>query len=199
MLYVLNLQLHWYTCQNLFSVQGLLDFKKAISAVLQFKLIWKFPFLVALILLWKHSGYDPWEVRGWLVERPVWQQGSFPSEVFLPSANSQVGWFPSNYTQEEIDDPHTYCMAENVLDVMVKLHLGNHLQRGTISCFVLTNHCSFAGCTVCIQGPGRHWIELQQRRPSWGSTSRNERIRVSQFLSDPDIVTIMQVVQSGGQ
>ena len=34
---------------------------------------------------------------------------------------SQVGWFPSNYTQEEIDDPHTYCMAENVLDVMVRL------------------------------------------------------------------------------
>ena len=34
----------------------------------------------------------------------------------------QVGWFPSNYTQEEIDDPHTYCMAENVLDVMVALY-----------------------------------------------------------------------------
>ena len=32
------------------------------------------------------------------------------------------GWFPSNYTQEEIDDPHTYCMAENVLDVMVALY-----------------------------------------------------------------------------
>ena len=34
----------------------------------------------------------------------------------------QVGWFPSNYTQEEIDDPHTYCMAENVLDIMVALY-----------------------------------------------------------------------------
>ena len=34
----------------------------------------------------------------------------------------QVGWFPSNYTQEEIDDPHTYCIAENVLDVMVALY-----------------------------------------------------------------------------
>jgi hypothetical protein len=33
-----------------------------------------------------------------------------------------VGWFPSNYTQEEIDDPHTYCMAENVMDVMVALY-----------------------------------------------------------------------------
>jgi len=35
---------------------------------------------------------------------------------------NKVGWFPSNYTQEEIDDPHTYCMAENVLDVMVALY-----------------------------------------------------------------------------
>ena len=34
----------------------------------------------------------------------------------------KVGWFPSNYTQEEIDDPHTYCMAENVLDIMVALY-----------------------------------------------------------------------------
>lgn len=34
----------------------------------------------------------------------------------------QVGWFPSNYTQEEIDDPHTYCVAENVLDVMVAMY-----------------------------------------------------------------------------
>ena len=43
-------------------------------------------------------------------------------EVFFKSTQlSQVGWFPSNYTQEEIDDPHTYCMAENVLDVMVRL------------------------------------------------------------------------------
>jgi len=35
---------------------------------------------------------------------------------------NKVGWFPSNYTQEEIEDPHTYCMAENVLDVMVALY-----------------------------------------------------------------------------
>jgi len=35
---------------------------------------------------------------------------------------NKVGWFPSNYTQEEIDDPHTYCMAENVLDIMVALY-----------------------------------------------------------------------------
>jgi len=35
---------------------------------------------------------------------------------------NKVGWFPSNYTQEEIDDPHTYCMAENVLDILVALY-----------------------------------------------------------------------------
>lgn len=36
-----------------------------------------------------------------------------------------VGWFPSNYTQEEgdADDTlHTYAMAENVLDIMVALY-----------------------------------------------------------------------------
>lgn len=32
------------------------------------------------------------------------------------------GWFPSNYTQEELEDAHTYCMAENVLDIMVALY-----------------------------------------------------------------------------
>ena len=41
---------------------------------------------------------------------------------FLNNLFVQVGWFPSNYTQEEIDDPHTYCMAENVLDIMVALY-----------------------------------------------------------------------------
>jgi len=35
---------------------------------------------------------------------------------------NKVGWFPSNYTQEEIEDAHTYCMAENVLDIMVALY-----------------------------------------------------------------------------
>jgi len=35
---------------------------------------------------------------------------------------NKIGWFPSNYTQEEIEDAHTYCMAENVLDIMVALY-----------------------------------------------------------------------------
>merc|ERR1719382_434986 len=35
---------------------------------------------------------------------------------------NKIGWFPSNYTQEELEDPHTYCIAENVLDVMVALY-----------------------------------------------------------------------------
>ncbi|CAG7731818.1 unnamed protein product [Allacma fusca] len=37
---------------------------------------------------------------------------------------NNVGWFPSNYTQEEVEDEtlHTYAMAENVLDIMVALY-----------------------------------------------------------------------------
>lgn len=37
---------------------------------------------------------------------------------------NHVGWFPSNYTQEENEDEtvHTYAMAENVLDIMVALY-----------------------------------------------------------------------------
>ncbi|CAG7821079.1 unnamed protein product, partial [Allacma fusca] len=37
---------------------------------------------------------------------------------------NNIGWFPSNYTQEEIEDEtlHTYAMAENVLDIMVALY-----------------------------------------------------------------------------
>ena len=36
----------------------------------------------------------------------------------------QVGWFPSNYTQEEEQDDtlHLYTMAENVLDVVMALY-----------------------------------------------------------------------------
>ena len=37
----------------------------------------------------------------------------------------QIGWFPSNYTQEEGDTDdmlHTYAMAENVLDIVVALY-----------------------------------------------------------------------------
>jgi len=36
-----------------------------------------------------------------------------------------AGWFPSNYTQEEVDVDdtlHTYAMAENVLDIVVALY-----------------------------------------------------------------------------
>lgn len=36
-----------------------------------------------------------------------------------------TGWFPSNYTQEEVDldeTVHTYAMAENVLDIVVALY-----------------------------------------------------------------------------
>uniref|UniRef100_A0A0A9XQY4 Cytoplasmic protein NCK1 n=1 Tax=Lygus hesperus TaxID=30085 RepID=A0A0A9XQY4_LYGHE len=36
-----------------------------------------------------------------------------------------AGWFPSNYTQEEVDSDdalHTYAMAENVLDIVVALY-----------------------------------------------------------------------------
>ena len=35
---------------------------------------------------------------------------------------NKIGWFPSNYTQEELEDAHTYCMAENVFDIMVALY-----------------------------------------------------------------------------
>lgn len=37
-------------------------------------------------------------------------------------SGNKIGWFPSNYTQEEIEDAHTYCMAENILDIMVALY-----------------------------------------------------------------------------
>ena len=97
---------------------------------------------------------------------PVWQQGFLyilKKEVWQQDAGnetnpcvffkSQVGWFPSNYTQEEIDDPHTYCMAENVLDVMVKLKLPKQLPSGIVIPIADSN---FAGGALCIQGPGRH-------------------------------------------
>lgn len=41
---------------------------------------------------------------------------------------NSVGWFPSNYTTEELDNDenvHTYAMAENVLDIVVALYSFN--------------------------------------------------------------------------
>merc|ERR1739844_650769 len=35
---------------------------------------------------------------------------------------NKIGWFPSNYTQEELEDAHTYSLAENILDIMVALY-----------------------------------------------------------------------------
>merc|ERR1712038_1834234 len=63
---------------------------------------------------------------------------------------NKVGWFPSNYTQEEIDDPHTYCMAENVLDVMVKLKLPKQLPSGIVIPIADSNLFFFAGGALCI-------------------------------------------------
>lgn len=40
-------------------------------------------------------------------------------------SGTQIGWFPSNYTQQEVDGEdtfHTYAMAENVLDIVVALY-----------------------------------------------------------------------------
>ncbi len=48
--------------------------------------------------------------------------GLFTSPRVCAQLGHKVGWFPSNYTQEELDDAHTYCMAENVLDIMVALY-----------------------------------------------------------------------------
>lgn len=44
-------------------------------------------------------------------------------------SGNNVGWFPSNYTTEELDnndgDLHTYAMAESVLDIVVALYAFN--------------------------------------------------------------------------
>ena len=44
---------------------------------------------------------------------------------------NKIGWFPSNYTQEELEDAHTYCMAENILDIMVR-NYGTQLNQVSI-------------------------------------------------------------------
>lgn len=43
-----------------------------------------------------------------------------PSGWWRGQHGNKIGWFPSNYTQEELEDAHTYSMAENILDIMVR-------------------------------------------------------------------------------
>lgn len=50
---------------------------------------------------------------------------SFVRSWWRGQSGCSVGWFPSNYTFEEIDldeTVHTYAMAENVLDIVVALY-----------------------------------------------------------------------------
>ena len=55
---------------------------------------------------------------------------------------NKVGWFPSNYTQEELEDAHTYCMAENVLDIMVALYTFKVNQNRTRNRYLICSVCT---------------------------------------------------------
>ena len=55
------------------------------------------------------------------------------------------------------------------------------LQLSQLSWLKWTNNCPSVGGAVCIQGPGRHWIELQQRRSSWGNES-SSLLRLDQSM-----------------
>ena len=48
---------------------------------------------------------------------------------------NKTGWFPSNFTQEEINDPDTFSVAENVLDIMVALYPFNAKNDWELSFF----------------------------------------------------------------
>ena len=71
---------------------------------------------------------------------------------------NKIGWFPSNYTQEELEDAHTYCMAENILDIMVsklKDSIKSSVKKVVVCCILqlsIYNLFSNVGRLVHVQG-----------------------------------------------
>ena len=93
---------------------------------------------------------------------------------------NKIGWFPSNYTQEEIDDPHTYCVAENVLDIMVALYSFN-AQNDTELSFFKGDRLKILDRPSSSSDP--EWFKAENHMGQSGLVPSNYLVELSQFLT----------------
>ncbi|ODN02930.1 Cytoplasmic protein NCK2 [Orchesella cincta] len=95
---------------------------------------------------------------------------------------NHVGWFPSNYTQEENDDEtvHTYAMAENVLDIMVALYNFTAQNDQELS-FEKGDRLEI----VDRPASDPDWFKARKSNGQVGLVPRNYLQELSEFLTQP--------------
>ncbi len=104
----------------------------------------------------------------------------------------KIGWFPSNYTQEELEDAHTYCMAENVLDIMVALY-SFKAQNDTELSFDKGDRLEI------IDRPASDpdWLKARNTQAQVGLVPKNYLVELSQYLTS-QVENNHQAGSSGG-
>jgi hypothetical protein len=92
---------------------------------------------------------------------------------------NKIGWFPSNYTQEELEDAHTYCMAENVLDIMVAMY-SFKAQNDTELSFDKGDRLEI------IDRPASDpdWLKARNTQAQVGLIPKNYLVELSQYLTN---------------
>ena len=92
---------------------------------------------------------------------------------------NKIGWFPSNYTQEELEDPHTYCMAENVIDIMVAMY-SFKAQNDTELSFEKGERLEI------IDRPASDpdWLKARNTQAQVGLIPKNYLVELSQYLTN---------------
>lgn len=91
---------------------------------------------------------------------------------------NKIGWFPSNYTQEELEETHTYCMAENILDIMVALYAFK-AQNDTELCFEKAERLE-----ILDRPPSdTDWYKARNNQGQIGLVPKNYLIELSQYLT----------------
>ena len=137
-------------------------------------------FFLSLSQCIARSGDDPWEIRGRLVAWPVWQQGFFlffigqygnkvpaTKPILAYSLNLRsAGFHRITHKRKSTTRTPTAWQRTSSTSWWNSNFPSNFLLGLS---FPSLFQFFFAGGALCIQGPGRHWIELQQRRPPWGN------------------------------
>ena len=90
----------------------------------------------------------------------------------------KTGWFPSNYTQEELEDAHTYCMAENVLDIMVALYAFK-AQNDTELSFDKGDRLE----VIDRPASDPDWLKARNTQNQIGLVPKNYLVELSQYLT----------------
>ena len=93
-------------------------------------------------------------------------------------SGNKIGWFPSNYTQEELAETNMYSMAENILDIMVALYAFK-AQNDTELCFEKAERLE-----ILDRPPSDpDWYKARNNQGQIGLVPKNYLSELSQYLT----------------